>query len=70
MPVKLELPPVRVVSGVDQAYTLRARLRDAARSMQPSVQEALAVAVGLWPLWLLGLFAFGLIWGFALASSP
>jgi hypothetical protein len=68
--VRPVLPPVRVVSGVDQRRPLGARLRGRARSMRPAVGAAMGVVVGLWPLWVIALFAFGLTWVFALAASP
>jgi nitrate reductase NapE component len=64
------IPPVRVVSGVDQHQALRARMRGAAQSMRPAVQEVLRVVIGFWPLWAVGLFGFGVIWAFALGASP
>lgn len=64
------LPAVRVVKGVDRHRPLRVRLRGPARSIRRAARDALAVMIGVWPLWLLGLFAFGLIWAFALGASP
>ncbi|HWM85146.1 MAG TPA: hypothetical protein VNO33_04890 [Kofleriaceae bacterium] len=70
MAAQPRIPPVRVVSGVDQPYRLRARLADAARPLGPAAQQVLAFAVGFWPLWMVGLLLFGLMWAFAMNGSP
>jgi hypothetical protein len=67
--VRPSLPPVRVVSGVDQP-PVRARLRGASRSLRPAAEAVLVVVVGFWPLWAMGLFGLGLTWAFALGASP
>lgn len=59
------LAHARVVQGVDP-QPLRARLRGARRTMRPAAE----IAVGLWPLWVIGVFALGLTWVFALAAAP
>lgn len=64
------LPVVRVVSGVDSHQAFRSRLQSAARSARPAVRTVIEVTVGVWPLWAMCAFAFGLIWAFALGQSP
>ena len=58
------LPPARVVTGVDSASSFQfvSRLRSAGRSLRPPVREALAVMVGVWPLWVMAAAGAGLIW--------
>lgn len=64
------LPVVRVVSGVDSHHSFRSRVRSAIRSARPPVRSAIETAIGVWPLWVMGVFAMGLIWAFALGQSP
>jgi hypothetical protein len=37
---------------------------------RPAVHEALAFAVGMWPLWVLALSGMGLVWFLAMTASP
>ena len=64
------LPVVRVVSGVDSHHSFRSRVRSAVRTARPQVRTAIEVAIGVWPLWALFAFAFGLVWAFAMGQSP
>ena len=64
------VPVARVVSGVDSHQAFRSRLQGWVRSARPQVRTAIEVAVGVWPLWAMFAFAFGLIWAFALGQSP
>jgi hypothetical protein len=64
------VPVARVVSGVDSHQAFRSRLQSWVRSARPQVRTAIEVAVGVWPIWAMCAFAFGIIWAFALGQSP
>lgn len=65
-----KLPRARVVHGVEDMSPVASHLRNAGRSMRPAAHEMMAFVVGMWPLWIMMAFSFGLIWAFALGESP
>jgi hypothetical protein len=68
-----KLPAARVVGGLEEHPSAPVRwfLRSAGRTMKrPAVHEALAFAIGMWPLWILALSGLGLVWFIAMSSAP
>lgn len=68
-----KLPAARVVGGLEEHPSAPVRwfLRSAGRTMRrPAVHEALRVAIGMWPLWMLALSGMGLVWFIAMTASP
>lgn len=65
-----KIPRVRVVRGAPTLSPVASHVRSAGRSIRPAAREALAFAMGMWPLWMMMAFSLGLIWAFALGESP
>jgi hypothetical protein len=64
------LPRARVIRGAQSHDPVGSRLRSAAHTMRPALHSALAVALGVWPIWVLAASGFALVWLLAMSQSP
>jgi len=67
---KSRIPRARALAGAQTRPTLASWLRRFRKAMAPGVHDALALAIGLWPLWVLTAGGMGLVWFMAMAQSP
>lgn len=67
---RTHLPRARAVTGVNAHTTMGSRLRRMREAMAPATRDALELAVGLWPLWVLTGAGAGLVWFLAMTQSP
>jgi hypothetical protein len=65
-----EMPTAYVVTGVDGSPPVHARIREALAPIRPSIDGALALFFGLWPIWAVVSLAMLLVWVSAMADSP